>query len=377
MNLIKRTIQKEILSNLFKGKAIIITGARQVGKSTLVKEIAKISNKEYLMLDCDETDTRIALENTNSGSLKNIFGSNSIIIIDEAQRVENIGLTVKIIVDNIKDVQVIVTGSSSFEIRNKLSEPLTGRKFEYDLYQISFMEMVNHTSYLDEKRMLEQRLIYGYYPEVVSNSLMSLKTLKSIAKSYLYKDVLAYEGIRKPVLVEKILKALALQLGSEVSFSELSRLIGADKNTIEKYVDILEKAFIIFKLPSFSSNARNEIRKGKKYYFYDNGIRNAVINNFNLIDSRTDKGALWENFIISERKKYLNNTGVEFESFFWRTLNKTEIDYIEIINNNLSLYEIKWKQVKKIKTPGIFYDKYKIKNVNLITIDNFDQILGF
>ena len=199
MNLVKRTLLKEIQHNLFKGKAVIITRARQVGKSTLAEEIAKKTRKDYMLLDCDEADTKEVLENANSVKLKNIFGGKSIIIIDEAQRVENIGLTIKIIVDRIKDVQVIVTGSSSFEIINKLNEPLTGRKFEYDLYQISFKEMVEHLGYLDEKRMLEQRLIYGYYPEVVVNSAQSLKILKSIAKSYLYKDVLVYEGIRKPV----------------------------------------------------------------------------------------------------------------------------------------------------------------------------------
>ncbi|MCX6161002.1 MAG: ATP-binding protein [Ignavibacteriae bacterium] len=375
--MIERILQKDIESRLFKGKIIIISGARQVGKTTLAEKIARDSGEEFMLLNCDEYDVKTALENSNSVKLKNIFGKTKIIIIDEAQRVENIGLTLKIISDRIKEVQVIATGSSSFEIANKINEPLTGRKFEFELFPISFYELTSQTGLLQEKRMLGQRMLYGYYPEIVMNPAGEISLLKSIAKSNLYKDILNFEGIRKPVLVEKILKALAFQTGSEVSYTELSRLTNADKNTVEKYIDIMEKAFIIFKLTSFTGNSRVEIRKGKKFYFFDNGIRNAVINNYSPLESRTDTGALWENFIISERQKYLKNSGIDASTYFWRTINKTEIDYIEEINGKLTLYEFKWKTGKHVKPPKIFSEKYNIKNVKVITSSNYEEFLGF
>jgi len=375
--MISRILQNKIESLLFKGKVILILGARQVGKTTLAEMIAEKVGTTSLFLNCDEYDVKSILENTNSVKLKNIFGKNRIIIIDEAQRVENIGLTLKIISDTIKDVQVIATGSSSFEMANKVNEPLTGRKYEFELFPISFGEMVSQSGLLQEKRLLEKRMIYGYYPEIVNKNSEEIATLKSISKSYLYKDILNYEGIRKPVLVEKILKALAFQIGGEVSYTELSRLTGADKNTVEKYIDIMEKSYIIFKLPSFSGNSRIEIRKGKKFYFYDNGIRNAVINNFSTLESRTDKGALWENFIISERIKYIKNSGRDISSYFRRTTLGSEIDYIEKIDEKIFLYEFKWNYKKDIKAPKIFSEKYNIDKIKVITSNNYEEFLGY
>ena len=375
--MIERTLQEKIEYRLYQGKIIIISGARQVGKTTLAVMIAKKSRKEYLLLNCDEYDVKTALENTNAVKLKNIFGKNKIIIIDEVQRVENIGLTLKIIADSLKDVQVIATGSSSFEMANKVNEPLTGRKFEFELLPLSFSELTSQSGLLQEKSMLEKRMIYGCYPETVLKSPEEITILKSISKSYLYKDILNFEGIRKPVLVEKILKALAFQMGNKVSYNELSRLTGADKNTVEKYIDIMEKAYIIFKLSSFSGNSRIEIRKGKKFYFYDNGIRNAVINNFSSLETRTDKGALWENYIICERIKYMKNSGQDFSCFFRRTTQGSEIDYIEEINGKLFLYEFKWAKTKDIKSPKIFSDRYNIDSIKVITSNDYEEFLCY
>ena len=300
--MVNRLVFSNIQKKLKGNKAIIVLGPRQVGKTTLLNQLFK--TKDILWLNGDDADTRHLLSNVNASKLKSIIGKNQIIIIDEAQRIENIGVCIKIIVDQIKDVKVIATGSSAFELANKIKEPLTGRKWEFQLYPFSFEEMVNTHGLLTEKRLLENRLIYGYYPEVINNPNDAQAIIKSLADSYLYKDVLTLDRIQKPEKLETLVRALALQVGSEVSYNELSQLCGLDKETVEKYIQLLEKAFVVFRLGSFSRNLRNELKKSRKIYFYDNGIRNAVINQFSPIASRTDVGALWENLIISERVKY-------------------------------------------------------------------------
>ncbi|BCO08068.1 ATPase [Desulfolithobacter dissulfuricans] len=300
-NIIKRRLQETITGRLFKGKVIIVLGARQVGKTTLVENILSELDAPVIELNGDEADVRELLADTTSARLQAIVGRNKIVFIDEAQRISNIGLTLKLFADKLNDIQVIATGSSSFELSAKINEPLTGRKYQYLLYAPSYLEMVDHHGLLTENRLIEHRLIYGYYPEIITHPGEEQELLQLLSDSFLYKDLLLLEDVTKPVLFEKLLKALALQLGSEVSFNELSRLIGANHQTVEKYITLLEKAFVIFRLPAFSRNVRNEIRKGKKFYFYDNGIRNAIINNFQLPSQRTDMGPLWENFLISER----------------------------------------------------------------------------
>ena len=314
--MIQRAIKNQIKKRLFKGKAIILFGPRQCGKTTLIEELLTTLRKSTLLLNGDEADVRELLSNTTSTQLKAITGNHDIVFIDEAQRIPHIGLTLKLFTDQLKEIQVIATGSSAFELANKTNEPLTGRKYEFLLYPLSFWEMVDHHGLLQEKRLLEHRLIFGYYPEIVSKQQEAKELLKLLANSYLYKDLLILEQIKKPALLEKILKALALQLGSEVSFYEIGQLIGADNETVQKYIDLLEKAFIVFQLPAFSQNIRNEIKKGKKIYFYDNGIRNAIIGNFNPTNSRTDIGALWENFLISERMKVLAYQNEEVSTYF-------------------------------------------------------------
>ena len=362
-------------ARLFKGKALLVFGPRQVGKTTFVENLITDLNKKTIFLNGDESDVLALFENPNVTKLKNIVGDNEILVIDEAQRITNIGIVLKIMVDQIKSVQVIATGSSSFELANKLNEPLTGRKYEMHLFPMAFSEMVAENGLLEEKRNLEQRLIYGSYPEIVTHSIDAKEHIKLIANSYLYKDLFLLDQIMKPVLLQKIVKALALQVGSEVNYNELSKLIQIDNKTVEKYIDLLEKAFVIFKLPALSGNVRNEIKKGKKIYFYDNGIINAVTGNFNPLTQRTDIGRLWENYIISERIKYLNIQQQETDSFFWRTTQQQEIDYIEKNEGQILAYEIKWNPKAKIKIPVTFSTNYSNVISKIITPENYEEVL--
>lgn len=374
--MIQRILEEKIKQHLFQGKAIIIFGARQVGKTTLIEHLLNDIKKNTLILNADDFDIREMLTNTSSVRLKTLVSGYDIVFIDEAQRIANIGLTLKIFTDQIKQVQVIASGSSSFELANRTNEPLTGRKFEFQLFPLSFGELVTHHGLLNEIRLLEHRLIFGYYPEIVTSMGKELKLLKLLAGSYLYKDLFTLEQIKKPVLLEKLTRAIALQLGNEVSYSELGQIVGADKQTVEKYIDLLEKAFIIFRLPAFSRNVRNEIKKGRKIYFYDNGIRNAIINNFNPIQTRNDVGPLWENFIISERLKYLNYQEIDVNRYFWRTTQQQEIDYLEEAGEQLRAWEIKWNPKAKLRVSRTFLKAYPQCKTGIITPDNFIHFLG-
>lgn len=283
-----RELYPVILDQCFKGKAIILFGARQVGKTTLLRQVIQTAQTEVQYLNCDEPQVVEALTNRNLRELVLLVGKAKYIVIDEAQKVNNIGLTLKLIVDNIPDVQVIATGSSAFELRNRLNEPLTGRKFEYQMYPISTNEIYQSSGYVDVKRLLETRLIYGSYPEVLSNLDNAQSLLLSLSDSYLYKDILTMDSMRKPDVLNKLLQALAFQIGSEVSYNELAQTIGTDSKTVEKYIDLLEKCFIIFRLNGLSRNLRNELKKAKKIYFCDNGVRNAVIQQFAPVALRND-----------------------------------------------------------------------------------------
>ncbi|MCK5807990.1 ATP-binding protein [bacterium] len=373
--MINRALYEIVKSNLFKGKVILLLGARQVGKTTLLKLITKNRQKELLWLNGDEPDIRNLLTNTTSTQLKTIIGNKTLIVIDEAQRITNIGLTLKLIVDNFSHVQLLVTGSSSLELANHLKEPLTGRKYEYNIYPISFSEMVEKHGFLEERRLLEHRMIFGCYPEVVTSPGEERKLLNLLSDSYLYRDLFALEGIKKPPLLEKILQALALQLGNEVSYNEIAQLVGSNPTTVEKYIDLLEKSFVVFKLPSLSRNLRNEIKKGKKIYFYDNGIRNSIINNYNLLNVRNDVGALWENFLMSERQKRNHYNENSVNAFFWRTHAGQEIDYIEEYDGFLHAYEFKWNPKKKAKIPKSFLTAYPDSEVKKISTDNFEEFV--
>jgi uncharacterized protein len=372
--MIKRMALSDINRRLFKGKAILLFGPRQCGKSTLVEEL--LSDKEHLYLNGDDADVREMLGNTSAAKLKASVGRYKIVFIDEAQRIPDIGLTLKLFTDRMKDVQVIATGSSAFELSGKVNEPLTGRKFEFMLYPLSFGEMVQHHGLLQENRLLEHRMIYGYYPEIVTTEGEEKVLLKLLAGSYLYKDLLMLEQIKKPLLLEKLLKALALQVGSEISYTEIAQTVGSDAKTVDKYIDLLEKAFVVFRLPALNRNMRNEIKKGKKVYFYDCGIRNAVIDNFKPLGSRTDTGALWENFILSERIKFLAYSHQDAKQYFWRTTQQQEIDLVEEHEAGmLKAFEFKWSRNKKVRFPLSFTEHYPATETAVISPDNIETFL--
>lgn len=373
--MINRTILQRIREVLFKGKTIIILGPRQSGKTTLLEMLAAEIKEKVLLLDCDEPDIRKELTESTSTQLKARIGNARMVMIDEAQRVKNIGITLKLIHDKIKDVQLIVTGSSSLELSDEINEPLTGRKYEFLLLPLSTSEMIDHTDERTEKRLLEQRLLYGFYPGIINEPGNERKLLNSLTGSYLYKDIFRFQDIRKPEIIESLLEALALQCGSEVSYNELGNTLGIDQLTARRYIELLEKAFVVFRLRSFSRNARNEIKKSRKIYFYDNGIRNALISNFNNIELRTDKGALWENFLVSERFKLLNNIQSDFKRYFWRTQQQQEIDYIEERDGKLYAFEFKWSEKKKPKIPATFLKAYPESSTAMINRDNYIEFL--
>ncbi|PCI25164.1 ATPase [Candidatus Peregrinibacteria bacterium] len=376
-NPIKRHLESKIIENLWKEKVIIVYGARQVGKTTLVKKILAKYEDISLYLNCDEPDVREALANKTSTELKGLIGKKTLVVIDEAQRVMNIGLSLKLLIDNFPEIQIIATGSSSFDLSNKIKEPLTGRKYEFYLYPLSVSELSDQCSALELNRILEQRMVYGMYPEIVNKSNEVAETdLRNLANSYLFKDVLQYQNIKNPEILEKLLQALALQIGNEVSYNELGGLLGIDKATVASYIRILEQAFIVFRLPPLSRNIRSELKKLRKIYFYDTGMRNALINNLNPLSLRNDTGALWENFLISERKKQNHYSDNFVNSYFWRTHQQQEIDYIEEKNSSFIASEFKWGK-KKALFPKIFLENYKNATTQLVNRDNWmDFILG-
>lgn len=370
--MIPRLLQKTIESRLFAGKAIIVIGARQVGKSTLFKLILEKQDYKALQLNCDEPEVRDMLSNINTAELRLLIADNRIVVIDEAQRVENIGMTLKLITDNFPDVQLLVTGSSSFELQDKLNEPLTGRKYEYHLYPISTAELMASNGLLGVKQTLEQRLVYGSYPDILNHADDAKELLMNLAGSYLYKDLLTLESVRRPVLLGKLLTALALQVCSEVSYNELAQTIGTDNKTIEKYIDLLEKCYIVFRLNGFNRNLRTELKKSKKVYFFDNGIRNAILQNFAPLSLRQDAGALWENFIISERIKRNHYLGRYVNSYFWRTTQQQEIDYVEECDGHFSIFEMKWNPRRaNTQFPSSFLTAYDVKEKAVVTPENW------
>ena len=374
-SMISRTISQKITSLFGSRKAILIMGARQVGKSTLLKQLLKERN-DVLWLNGDDWDVQELFSTITSTRLRAIIGDNRFVVVDEAQRIPEIGLRLKLITDQVPDVQLIATGSSSFELSSKVSESLTGRKREFIMCPLTFEEMVNHTQFLDEVRMIPHRMVYGYYPEVVTTPGDERMLLKELTNSYLYKDILSLDGINKPEKLVRLLKALALQIGSQVSYNEIGMLVGLDPKKVERYVDILEKSFVIFRLGTFSRNMRNELKSSRKIYFWDLGVRNAVIGNLAPVDNRTDVGELWENFVIAERMKRNVYTESFAQSYFWRNRQQQEVDYLEEVDGRLHAYEFKWNVRKsKVKCPVSFQSNYPEATYKVITPENVEEFL--
>lgn len=374
--MITRLLQKKIEKNLFKGNVIIIYGARQVGKTTLVKQIIESSKEKSKYLNCEILSVQNQLREPEPEKLKFFLGDTKLVVLDEAQSIENIGLIIKVLIDTYPDMQIIATGSSSFDLANKISEPLTGRALEFKLYPLSVQELKEEKDLFDVESKIEKLLIFGSYPEVfLLNREEAIQKIDQISSNYLFKDILSYEGLKKSSILVKLLKTLALQIGNEVNYNELSKILGIDNKTVEKYIDLLEKCFIVFKLSAFSRNLRKEISKSVKIYFYDLGIRNSLIQNYNPLDIRNDVGALWENFCIVEKikKNHYSNTFANY--YFWRTYTQKEIDFIEEKEGKLFAFEIKWKQNYK-SAPREFLEEYKNSSFEIINNTNYYKFLS-
>ncbi|MEK7459731.1 MAG: ATP-binding protein [Patescibacteria group bacterium] len=369
--LIKRWLKNKIIESLNDPRITILYGARQVGKTTLVKEIIKEHNGLYL--SCDEPDIREAFSNKTSSAMKAFIKNATFVVLDEAQRVENIGLSLKLLHDTYPEIKIIATGSSSFELANKILEPLTGRNIPFMLYPISYQEYSNTVGELESKRLLEQRILYGMYPGIISSTNPSFD-LKIIANDYLFRDILKIDTVRKPIILEKLVRLLALQSGNQVSYNEIAQKLEVSRQTIMQYIKILEQAFIIFRLPPLSKNKRNEVTRFEKIFFYDTGIKNALLDNFNSLDKRHDKGSLFENFFISERIKQYQKSGNHTRPYFWRTKDGSEIDLVEETYEKLEAFECKWSETS-IKTRA-WKNAYPDTPVTLITSKNITDILN-
>ena len=374
--MITRTLQKPIEKSLFKGKVVVIYGARRTGKTTLVKQIIS-GRPESKYINCELGQNQDALETTNTDLLISYLGKKTkIAVLDEAQHIRNIGLVIKVLADTFPSLQLIVTGSSGFDLLNRIAEPLTGRSRLFHLFPFSFEELLQIKDIITLRSSTDTLMRFGLYPEVYDKQEEeAVEELDNLSVNYLYKDLLMFENIRRSDLIRNLVKAVALQLGNEVSLNNLANILGENVHTVKKYLDLLEKTFVIFRLSSFSRNLRNEIGKGMKIYFYDPGVRNSIIRNFNLLDLRTDTGGLWENFFILERMKYHNNHRKIVNNYFWRTYQKEEIDLIEESEGRLIAFECKYNVKKKTAVPKTFRDTYPDSEQVIINRDNFWKYL--
>jgi predicted AAA+ superfamily ATPase len=376
MNKIPRFVESSIEESLFKGKLVIIYGARQVGKTTLAKKILEKYGSKGKYFNCELLPVQEALAIKDAGKLKAFLGDSKLVVLDEAQNIPDVGKILKIMVDTYPKLQIIATGSSSFDLAQKISEPMTGRTFTYLLYPVSVRELWKQKDLFFVESKLENLLRFGGYPEIIDLEEVSAKQrLSEITSDYLYKDILIFEGIKKSSLIKNLLRLLALQLGQEVSYNELAMKLGINRLTVQKYIDILEQCFVVFRLEAFSRNLRKEISKSIKIYFYDLGIRNSIIENYNRLDVRTDVGALWENFCIVERMKNNAADSNFVNAYFWRTYDQKEVDYVEEAGGKITGYEFKWNGQKKYKAPKDFTREYEAE-VKKIDKDNYWEFLG-
>jgi predicted AAA+ superfamily ATPase len=373
MKIYERILENEITKLIGKNKVLLIMGTRRIGKTILVEKIKSTFPGESLLLNAEDFDIQELLKNRSVANYKKIIGKATLLVIDEAQVIAEIGAILKLMIDSNPALTIIATGSSSFDLLNKAGDPLTGRQYQFYLYPLSQLEIKTQENYIETIQHLEERLIYGSYPELFQLSSYREKAeyLQQLVQSYLLKDILAYEGIRNSDKIIRLLRLIAFQDGNEVSYTELGTQLGMSKNTVESYLDLLAKVFIVYKLPAYSTNQRKEISKGSKWYFYDNGIRNAIINDFRLLALRKDTGALWENYLIAERIKKNAYNGEHMQYYFWRNYNQQEVDLIEISNGKISGYEFKFSPGKKVKAPIAFATTYPDAGFESISKDNY------
>lgn len=372
--MIKRILEQRIRDRLFTGKAIILMGPRQTGKTTLLQAIFD-DEPGVTWLNGDDPEIRLLLDDVTTLKWKRILGNSKVMVLDEAQRIADIGLKLKLITDQIPEVQVVASGSSAFELANRVNEPLTGRKWAYHLFPLSYAEMEAHHGFVEEHKRIAERLVYGYYPEVVNHPGLEQEVLGQLMDSFLYKDILMWERIQKPEKLTRLLQALAFQVGSEVSYHELGQIVDLDNQTVENYINLLEQTFVVFRLPPLSRNLRKELKRKRKIYFYDNGMRNAIIAQFQPLELRQDVGALWENWLISERQKALHYRGMHANTFFWRTQDQQEIDYIEERDGKMWAYEMKWSPKAKSSFSKTFTQAYPEHELQLIHRENYYEWL--
>jgi len=372
--LISRSIASQVREGLEPGKIVVIYGPRQVGKTTLVKQLlSDFTQKESLSINADQLKYRQLLESQDLQTLAGLMKGYRIVVIDEAQRVKDIGINLKIMADNFTETKFLVTGSASLDLANKINEPLTGRKKTFILYPLSVYELNGYFGTFETKTQLERWLIYGGYPEIVLQTNIEARQnlLAEIIGNYLYRDLLDLGEVKKPGKLVDLLRLLAFQIGAEVAISELASNVAIDRITVEKYLDLLEQSFVIFKVGGFSRNLRKEIAKTSRYYFWDNGIRNALIENFNPLNIRNDKGQLWENFVMVERRKMHQEQKIRTNTYFWRTYDQKEIDLIEESGGHLGGFEIKWSGDMRPATKKEFLGAYPDAKLDCITTENF------
>jgi predicted AAA+ superfamily ATPase len=371
---IERALKEIFLKKLQTNKVLVLHGARRVGKTLFLKDLCRRHFKEpFIFLNGEDVSTIAVLEKRTVENYKGLLGSTKLLIIDEAQKIPEIGLKLKLMVDNIEDIKIIATGSSVFDVTNKLGEPLTGRKYTFYMFPFAQMEYSKFENIVETKAKLEGRLIYGAYPELINLESNDEKAdyLRELINAYLLKDILEVNGVKNSSKMLNLLRLIAFQIGKEVSLDELGMNLGISRNTVERYLDLLSKVFVVYKIQGFSRNLRNEITKTNRWYFYDNGIRNALIANFNPLLLRNDTGELWENYILSERIKFQHYTGMHVNNYFWRTYQQQEIDWVEERGGRLFAYEIKWNPRKKTKVPSAWAKAYPESNFELITVDNY------
>ena len=377
VNYYERAVLVDFELKLKPNKVLILLGARRVGKTKLIKRYLENTKEKFLQLNGEDlNDTRL-LEDRSVANYSKLLQDISILVIDEAQNISDIGMILKFIVDQIEGIKVIATGSSMFDLANKLGEPLVGRKHTLFLFPLSQIEFSKYENYKQTTENLEERLIYGGYPELTHYESWYDKKdyLKEIVNAYLLKDILVFDGIKNSDKIYDLLRMIAYQVGKEVSLQELGNQLNMSKNTVERYLDLLSKVFIIFKIEGFSRNLRKEITKSSRWYFYDNGIRNAIINNFNTFQNRTDIGVLWENYLASERMKKQQYQHFFKQNYFWRTYDQQELDWLETEAESVAGYEFKWNENKKSKIPTAFAKAYPDASFEVISKQNYLEFI--